>query len=61
MPWNGGIDPSITYLISVDQKKQQFVFWSTLHHVMLTKTLNIPISETDGPISKLFFLNFSNE
>jgi len=55
MSRNGGIYPFITSLASVDQKKKQFVFWSTPCHLVVTKTLNTYISETDGPNLKFFF------
>jgi len=50
------IDPLITFLASVDQKKDHFVFWSMPHHLVVTNTLNTHISETGGSISKVFFL-----
>jgi len=54
---NGGIDP--TSLASVDQKKQHFVFWSTLPHLVVTNTSNTHILETGGPNPKsFFFLDF---
>jgi len=51
-------------LASVDQMKQHFVSRNTLHHLVVTKTLNIHISEIGRPKSKiyfLFFLDFSSE
>jgi len=57
MSSNGGTDSLITPLASVDEKKQPFVFWSTQRHLVVTKTLNIHISETSGPNSN-FLLRF---
>jgi len=39
----------IAFLTSVDQKEQYFVFCSTPRHLVVSKTLNTPISETGGP------------